>query len=141
MFTWRRRRLYRDTRFRLRQIRIVARTAQCYLSRLDHCVAVLWRTISSVKQFFSIFIQWPTLLYCSYFSERLWSSNSVRPCASVFNFIFLVLIGFILVLRVVALISISHSYGWMAGCLSPVFMFPPIFIIFSSYFIYFKSSV
>jgi len=84
---------------------------------------------------------WPTLLYCSYFSERLWSSNSVRPCASVFNFIFLVLIGFILVLRVVALISISHSYGWMAGCLSPVFMFPPIFIIFSSYFIYFKSSV
>lgn len=84
---------------------------------------------------------WPTLLYCSYFSERLWSSNSVRPCASVFNFIFMVMIGFILVLRVVALISISHSYGWMAGCLSPVFMFPPIFIIFSSYFIYFKSSV
>jgi len=84
---------------------------------------------------------WPTLLYCSYFSERLWSSNSVRPCASIFNFIFFVLLVFILILRVVALISISHSYGWMAGCLSPVFMFPPIFILFSSYFIYFKTSV
>ena len=102
---------------------------------------LLWCVDPCFLQFLPMFIQWPTLLYCSYFSERLWSSNSVRPCASVFNFIFLVLIGFILVLRVVALISISHSYGWMAGCLSPVFMFPPIFIIFSSYFIYFKSSV
>lgn len=81
---------------------------------------------------------WPSLLYCSYFSERLWSDRTVRPDRSFFNMIFFLLVVIVFLVRINTVFQISSSYGMIAGCLSPVYTLPPIFTLYSSYFIFFK---
>merc|ERR1711972_610458 len=60
----------------------------------------------------------PSLLYCSYFSERKWSGRSVGPSVCLFNLVFWLLWLVVLLPRAHLVFQVTSSYGPVAGFLS-----------------------